>query len=249
MDEIESKLRNWELSFSRNPVFVNDRKYLREAEERGVSLALVGDGSNWREVEKSGIRELWIQDYVLENFATLGFKKIEGPYRIGPDFKVWRSRRMDLAEVETDWSFYIQHDHHRNPSFDSVKYLIVLSAREPSKTERLLLPEIILHIDHAHFLGWAKKSGKMLNLRLSIIGRVMQEYWVTICPESERDMAVCPDCDSCAYFGNGEFGEAGPFFKNQAAEFIADDVATVWDFTKIRSTKLKQFVEKGIANL
>ncbi len=40
----------------------------------------------------------------------------------------------------------------------------------------------------------------------------MQEHWTTICYDVEREMSTCPDCDSCAYFGEGMFGEATPFF-------------------------------------
>ena len=65
-----------------------------------------------------------------------GFKNIEGPFRRGPDFTtIERSRKIGI-EVERDWESYITHKHHKNPTFDIVKYLVVLRPDKPPKVMR-----------------------------------------------------------------------------------------------------------------
>jgi hypothetical protein len=61
-------------------------------------------------------------------------------------------------------------------------------------------------------------------------------------------MSICPDCNGCAYFGEGMFGEAAPFFQDLAAKFIIThamtDTAEV-DLTKLKQTSLRRFVEQN----
>lgn len=40
--------------------------------------------------------------------------------------------------------------------------------------------------------------GKELGSRVAIVAGEMQHYWTTLCSEQDREMATCPDCDSCA---------------------------------------------------
>jgi hypothetical protein len=61
-------------------------------------------------------------------------------------------------------------------------------------------------------------------------------------------MATYPDCDNCAYFGDGISGEATPFFQELAARFIVAHALTDRvgaDLTKIKSALLQRFVEQN----
>jgi hypothetical protein len=57
------------------------------------------------------LQERWAQRYVQEEFARLGFTKVEGPFNRGPDYRVFHKRRWLWAEVETRWKNYLLHGH------------------------------------------------------------------------------------------------------------------------------------------
>jgi hypothetical protein len=46
-------------------------------------------------------REYWLQQYIIANYAKLGFESISGPFSVGPDFKGVFSGRPVVAEAET----------------------------------------------------------------------------------------------------------------------------------------------------
>jgi hypothetical protein len=80
--------------------------------------------------------------------------------------------------------------------------------------------------------------------RVAVVAGAMQHHWTTICSDVDRDMATCPFCDNCAYFGNGEFGEATPFFRGLAAKFLISHASEDGraDLTKVKAAALEQFV-------
>jgi hypothetical protein len=243
---LEQRFEAWEH-------LIRSRRWRKKLTEEGIEWL---SGAEWSSVEK--IEEKFAQQYVEEEYVRLGFTKVKGPFRTGPDFQVLMKRRWAWAEVETRWENYNKHGHHLNPSFSEVKYLILLSPDEPrwERREELflmgMLPPQIIHIDRSHFLGWFKvrvsKLQAPLNMQIDFVAGTMQDHWVTICSDSDREMAACPNCDSCAYFGEGTFNEANPFFRSLAARFI-DKHATDSegaDLRKIRGAALKRFVEKNL---
>jgi hypothetical protein len=63
-----------------------------------------------------------------------------------------------------------------------------------------------------------------------------------------REMAACPNCDGCPYFGEGLFYEAYPFFHGQAARFIAHNAidSEEADLRKIKGATVKRFFERNL---
>ncbi|MBB5318012.1 hypothetical protein [Tunturibacter empetritectus] len=205
------------------------------------------------QVNEDALQERWAQQYLKEEFTRLGFTKVEGPFNRGPDYRVFHKRRWLWAEVETQWKNYFKHGHHENPAFDDVEYLILLSSETPSPDALAYLPPRILHIDRQHFLAWYEKAaapellGKEFGARAAIVAGAMQHHWTTICSDVDRDDATCPDCDSCGYFGGGEFGEATPFYQDMAARFLISTGLSDTgrpDLRKVKAASLEQFVEE-----
>lgn len=208
MATLEQQFEAWERFVRSNPM-----RRIRHLEE-GIEL-----------YTDDNIQELWAQLYVLLEFRELGFVKVKGPYRKGPDFRVSRKRRWAWAEVETRWQNYFRHGHHLSAAFDRVEYLILLSSDAPVANKLAELPPKIIYIDRRRFQAWFERALSD-NLRIELLAGAMQEYWTTICSDREREMAQCPNCDNCPYFGEGMFREATPFFLNSAVRFISRAVAT-----------------------
>lgn len=109
----------------------------------------------------------------------------------------------------------------------------------------------MIHLDPGHFLDWFRRVSKpqIAQFRLSVIAGEMKEHWLEICSDKDRDMATCPDCDSCAYFGAGEFNEATPHFQLMAARFVIEKAGVRnlqdLDLSKIKSGQLRRFVERN----
>jgi hypothetical protein len=240
---LEQRFEAWER-------MIRSRRWRRRLTEEGVEWP---SGAEWNSVEK--IEEKFAQQYVEEEYRRLGFTKVTGPFSKGPDFQVMMKRRWLWAEVETRWQNYKNHGHHLQKSFSNVVYLILLSPEEPrwekrKELERMgHLPPQIIHIDRSHFLDWFKvKVSKLqapINMQIDFVAGAMQDHWVTICSDKDREMAACPDCDNCAYFGEGMFNEANPFFRGLAARFIASHAidSRGADLRKIEGATLKRFVE------
>lgn len=243
--KLEQRFEAWER-------LIRSRRWRKKISEEGVEWL---SGVEWSSVEK--IEEKFAQQYVEEEYLRLGFTKVKGPFPKGPDFRVMMNRRWAWAEVETRWENYKKHGHHLNPSFSDVKYLILLSSDEPRWAKRKemelkgTLPLQIIHIDRSHFLDWFKvKVSKLLaplNMQIDFVAGAMQDHWVTICSDKDREMASCPNCDNCAYFGEGMFSEANPFFRSLAARFINDHAtdSNGADLRKIKGATLKRFVERN----
>lgn len=60
----------------------------------------------------------------------------------------------------------------------------------------------------------------------------LKDCIITICRDKERDMAVCPNCELCPYFGEG-MGEGWTVFQQMSVSFIA--------FNGIGKTKEEKF--------
>jgi hypothetical protein len=183
-------------------------------------------------VREERVKEWWLQQYVIHNHRKLGFSAVEGPFDIGPDFIVTlRNGRQVETEVEVRWENYIQHKHHTNPRFAQVGIIIALEAANPSPEISKRLPKKRIRVDKSHFTRWyrtaarayAREKEKERPARIAIaklhnIAKEFQSRYVSNCGDKERDMAVCPDCDTCPYFG--EPGEANRTFLELAVKFV-----------------------------
>lgn len=181
----------------------------------------------YERAKTSDIREYWIQEYLKENYAKLGFSKLEGPSEIGPDFRgVFKGKRV-IVEAERDYRSFLAHRHHEDERYKEVSVLVVLNPSEAPSTLRERLPETILHIDVNDFVEWwrpkAKAYAKTKRIQniINMIAGEFQRRYVNECQDKDRDMSTCPDCDLCAYFGEGIFWEAQPLFRKMALTFIA----------------------------
>ena len=181
--------------------------------------------------ENSEIREYWIQEYVKENYAKLGFSDIEGPFEIGPDFKGLYKGKSVVVEVERGWQSFIRHNHHVDEHFAQVSILIVLNPSKPSKEKKVQLPEKIIYIDIDDFVAWWPKKVKTYaalqraQAHMDLIAAWFRKRFlsdiISTCDDRDRDMSTCPHCDSCAYFGNGTGKELSfSIFQKIALEFI-----------------------------
>jgi hypothetical protein len=183
-------------------------------------------------VRELRVIEWWLQQYVEHNHRKLGFIEVEGPFDAGPDFIViLKNGRRVETEVEVRWKNYVQHKHHTNPRFAKVGIIIALESDNPSPEIRKLLPKKLIRVDKRDFTKWyraaarayARKKEKERPARVAMakIRNVAGEFhsrYVSSCGDKERDMAVCPDCDTCPYFG--EPGEASQTFLELAAKFL-----------------------------
>jgi len=159
--------------------------------------------------EKGDIKEYWVCKYVRENFKKLGFSKISGPFEYGPDFRGTFKGKEVLVEVERSVETYLIHGHPEDPRFKKVSVLIVLSSEKPDKGLKKKLPPTILYIDLDRFVLWFRKAAEeyrnfkeFVALRESV-AREFKARFAESCGSTERDMATCPDCDLCPYFGEG----------------------------------------------
>jgi hypothetical protein len=176
--------------------------------------------------KSSDIREYWIQMYVKENHKKLGFSHLEGPFESGPDFRgVYRNRNA-VIEVERDCQSFIQHGHHLDAAFSKVNVLVVLTPSNPPSEMKKKLPKNIVYIDIPDFVEWFRPKAKRyadtkrIQRIIDLIASEFQGRYVSQCQEKERDMSTCPDCDLCAYFGEGIGSEASPLFHEMALNFI-----------------------------
>jgi len=227
------------------------RQSLRTKRQPGGALEIQSLPTPAERLASEKLEEVWAQRYVEEEFKRLGFSKIDGPYRTGPDFRVSRNRRWAFAEVETRWRNYLLHGHPANRDFDQVEYLILLSGEAPPAAAGRKLPPHIMHIDREHFLAWfqpkwEQESRKHKNeVRLEAVAGAMHEHWTTICSDADRQMSTCPHCNECPYFGEGIGGEASPFFRDLAARFIGTHAMTgscEADLKKIKPASLRKYV-------
>ena len=200
-------------------------------------------------LENEEFEEKWAQQYLKENYAKFGFEKIEGPFSKGPDFRVMVKRRWHWAEVEVRWQNYLKHKHHLSRDFENVEFLILLSSVLPTGAQRDSLPRQVRHIDHTHFAPWFEVAfiPEKNKLRVTAVSGMMQKHWLSICPDVERDMATCPECSDCAYFGEGITNESGPFFEGLANDFLTANACArsgEFDLRKINPGTLLNFVEE-----
>jgi hypothetical protein len=198
--------------------------------EDDTRITLKPKRSARQRVSALDIPEFWVQEYLRRDPARFGFDQVEGPFSRGPDFRARIGRRSVWVEVETRYRCYVEHLHHLNPAFDDVEILVVLQGGDPSVKVARHLPRRILHVDPKHFAAWYRRASRKWNgARPSPshwaaagewIAGEFQRRWLGTCDDKDRDMAVCPDCDSCPYFGEG-MGEARRAFLTMAARWLA----------------------------
>lgn len=222
---------------------------LKQKSDCSAELEIKASGLEW--VRSKRLAEKWTQQYVEAEYRHLGFTKIQGPFPKGPDFRVMRKGHWEWAEVETKWQRYLEHGHHRSPAFADVQYLIVLSNGVPPPAKREQLPPNIVYIDHDHFVSWFEPATRN-KFRIEIVASEMQKHFLTVCSDTERDGATCPQCDDCCYFGNGLQNEASPFFSRVAAGFIAvsatDNKQDV-DLRRVDVESMRRYLERQMWNM
>jgi len=176
----------------------------------------------YKNATTDGISEDQIQSYVAENFKKLGFSNLRGPFTKGCDFKGSYKGKYVSIEVERNWEFYVRQHH----NYD---VLIVLNPSEPPDNYKNKLPNTIIHIDLNDYRKWVSdfinicnndSKSKIKEIIDVIAGELLGRY-VNDCPNKERELSACPDCNECAYFGEGVWYEAQPFFNDMAFKFIA----------------------------
>ncbi|MBX3316388.1 MAG: hypothetical protein KF902_05935 [Phycisphaeraceae bacterium] len=200
------------------------------------------------DLDAGDLLESLIQEYVSVHFRRLGFTAIQGPFGRGPDFRVRHGGKWALAEVERSWRHYFQHEHHRQASFAETRYLIVLAADLPPARTPGKLPETVIHIDLPHFVEWLNETrtkgqpAERLNAKVVFLAHAMHGHWLGLCPDTERDMATCPDCTSCAYFEMN--------FHALAIDYLASHLDRgakssdeLFDLSAVKESDLRTFVE------
>ena len=173
---------------------------------------------------KSDIREYWIQRYLAEHPEAVGLERIQGPFDSGPDFIGYTidGRRVEI-EVERDAWNYLEHKHHLDARWANVEWLVVLNPSVPPPEIAEKLPREIKYLDIVAFSEWFKDAGreyalgKTLERKLAVVGEEFHRRWLDVCPDRDRDMAACPECESCAYFGDGA---GNPTWKGLAFSFL-----------------------------
>jgi hypothetical protein len=189
-------------------------------------------------VEADDVLEYWVQQYVSSNPDQFGLKELAGPFKQGPDFKAkvrGYHGNVDI-EVEVLSQNYIKHGHPEDRRWDNVKVLIVLEEKEPDEDMRKKLPKKILHVNKKHFEGWYREADRQYALKkepvnavnraaakVGVIAGRVHLNWLEVCPHKQRDMATCPDCNYCPYFGQGCMdGEASEVFEEIALRFLQE---------------------------
>jgi hypothetical protein len=176
-------------------------------------------------------REYWVQQYVAANYRDLGFDGCEGPFEHGPDFRLRRRKKWHVVEVETLASRYFKHGHHRDARWTDCTFLIVL--KDDLSTEAARRAPQIICIERRAFDAWCApamsayaESRKPETRSIAIehqlhdIASVFRQLIVETCASRDSDMAMCPSCEQCAYFGEGDFGSAARHFMRVAAKFV-----------------------------
>lgn len=211
----------------------------------------------YERAKSSDIREYWIQMYVKENYKKLGFSNLEGPFDIGPDFKAIHNKKQVLIETERNWESYILHKHYEDEKYKDVKILVVLTPAKPTAELKNRLPKKIIYIDIEDFVEWWRPKAKdysiakRIKLIIDLIAGEFQRRYVKNCQDKERDMATCPDCDTCAYFGEGIAYEAQPLFHNLALTFIAKykhKLSENFKLTDIEVSEIEEFYCSEVLN-
>jgi len=191
----------------------------------GVSVKRASQVKGYERAKKGDIREYWIQGYVKDNFKKLGFSQIKGPFNKGPDFNGVYQGKGVIIEVERTCQSFIEHGHHKDPRFKDVDILIILSPTELPEDLKRLLPKTIVTIDIDDFVEyWHPRArdyarAKEVEGILDLIAGEFQRRFVQDCTDKNRDMATCPECSLCPYFGEGT-QEAPIVFEDFALQFI-----------------------------
>lgn len=147
---------------------------------------------------------------IKDNFHKYeGISDVEGPFGTGPDFKGKIQGREVMIEVERDCSCYLKHRHHLDSRFDKVELLVVLNPTEPKSMEGV--PQNILFINIPDFVEWFKPKARdyaIQKQRMKVVDCIagyFKKLYFHECWDKERDMAVCPNCELCPYFGEGRW--------------------------------------------
>lgn len=210
-------------------------------------------GDAYERVVREDILEYWAQQFFKEHFGDYKFKNVKGPFDVGPDFTT--SNGVGI-EIERGWKNYIAHKHHLDERFLNVKYLVVLSPHSPPEAKRQLLPPEIIHLDVNKFVPWYRlkameysetkkeeQEEQKLSLILELIKGQFYARYLEICPDKDRDMANCPDCESCAYTPEYDF-------LNLALEFTIHFDYPIWEkgfsLGDIKTNDLDEFFESKI---
>lgn len=208
-----------------------------------IELSSIPTTKPKEKVDSLKVLEYWLQEYVNEHHERLGFKHVKGPYDRGPDFEVLFDGRWVKAEAEVRYRSYVDHGHHEDRAFADVRVLIVLEEGEPPQAIEDQLPPHIVHVNQSDFTPWYEKrsreyAAKMRNSDPEREAFAFGEYlkgeihrrWLAACPQTSRDLACCPDCNVCPYFGSGQPGDADWKFTAVAKSILEENPEPSDDF-------------------
>lgn len=221
----------------------------------GVSIRAPSRRSGHERARSGDIREYWLQQYIRDNFAILGFSKLDGPFERGPDFSgVYKGRKV-IVEAERTCKSFVQHSHHKDPRFRDVDILIVLGPSDPPEELKKYLPDTIIRIDIDDFVKyWRPKArayakDKRIQGILDLIAGEVQRRFIRDCLDKDRDMSTCPECELCPYFGEGT-GEASSLFRELSLRFIVSYKHPIhtdaFNLSSIKPGELDEFYERYV---
>lgn len=197
---------------------------------------------------EGNIYEKFVQEYFSKNYHKYGFTKIKGPFPRGPDFTGFHPKYKNEVKIEIECKHqsYINHGHDRSKSFHGDIFLVVLESKPPSKIIKKRLPNNIIHIDINHFSEWwlTSTDSNRFNSIVILICTELEKIYYRNCSDTDRSMAICPNCNCCSYF------DSTINFKSMAVRFIASKGFNVLDksFTlnEINSKELESFYSMEI---
>jgi hypothetical protein len=131
----------------------------------------------------------------------------------GADFEGFYQGKRVKIEIEKSTKEYLQHGH--GAGFADI--VVVLLPRGP-KIEGVK----VVKLDLEHFIKWWwpragwYKHWKEAWERLDWVAKAFASEFRANCPDKEREMATCPECDLCPYFaGHIEDDELRRFLRIQ----------------------------------
>jgi hypothetical protein len=98
------------------------------------------------------MHEIWLQYYIKEHYQQIGFTKLNGPYKIGADFKGVYAGKPVKIEVEWDYSDYISHKH--TTGFADI--LVVATLEPVPEHLKVKLPSTIINLNCEQVIEWAQ---------------------------------------------------------------------------------------------
>lgn len=158
-------------------------------------------------INRKKLPELLLQKYFTNEYKFYCYDGIKGPFPKGPDFIVIKDGAEIQLELETDIFNYIIHKHHESDSFKNAEILAYLTYNERIEYYKNV-PKTFLQFDKDHFFLWCWKQYEDRFLVANLVQRIefiydeyIRIFAQVLCDRKDSDMAICPNCSDCAYFG------------------------------------------------